>query len=140
MQGVRRRLVFVVLYEGIAIVMTSVGLKWLSGQDLAHSGALAVMASAIAVAWNVVFNQLFEEWESRQKVRGRSLWRRVAHAVGFEGGLVALLVPVLAWWLDIGLWQALVLDLGLMVFFLIYTFVFNWAFDKVFGLPRAAAA
>ena len=38
------------------------------------------------------------------------------------------------------LWQALVMDLGLVVFFLCYTFVFNWAFDQVFGLPASAAA
>ena len=52
---------------------------------------------------------------------------------------MAFLVPVFAWWLDVSLWQALVMDLGLVVFFLIYTFVFNWAFDLVFGLPASAA-
>ena len=35
--------------------------------------------------------------------------------------------------------QALVMDLGLVVFFLCYTFVFNWGFDQVFGLPASAA-
>ena len=44
-----------------------------------------------------------------------------------------------AWWLDVSLWDALVMDLGLVVFFLIYTFVFNWAFDAIFGLPASAA-
>ena len=28
--------------------------------------------------------------------------------------------------------------LGLILFFLGYTFVFNWAFDRLFGLPLAA--
>ena len=37
------------------------------------------------------------------------------------------------------LWDALVMDLGLVVFFLVYTFVFNWAFDAIFGLPASAA-
>ena len=32
------------------------------------------------------------------------------------------------------------MDLGLVVFFLCYTFVFNWAFDRVFGLPASAMA
>jgi len=31
------------------------------------------------------------------------------------------------------------MDLGLVIFFLVYTFVFNWAFDRVFGLPASAA-
>ena len=101
--------------------------------------AVSAASSAIAVAWNLVFNTLFERWEARQSVRGRSVARRVAHAVGFEGGLVLFLVPLFAWWFDVGLWQALVMDLGLLLFFLAYTFVFNWCFDRVFGLPASAA-
>jgi uncharacterized membrane protein len=139
MQGLKRRVVYISLYEGIAIVVASAGLALMTGQSAGHSGVAAVMASVIAVLWNLSFNALFERWESRQKVRGRSLRRRIAHAIGFEGGLVAFLVPVFAWWLDVSLWQALVMDLGLVVFFLIYTFVFNWAFDWVFGLPASAA-
>jgi len=47
-------------------------------------------------------------------------------------------VPLMAWWFDATLWQALVMDLGLLVFFLVYAFVFNWVFDRVFGLPSSA--
>ena len=139
MQGLKRRVVYISLYEGIAIVAASAGLALMSGQGLGHSGVLAVIASVIAVLWNLTFNALFERWESRQAVRGRSVRRRVAHAIGFEGGLVAFLVPIFAWWLDVSLWEALVMDLGLVVFFLAYTFVFNWAFDAIFGLPASAA-
>ncbi len=138
MQGLKRRVVYITLYEGIAIVAASAGLALMSGQGVGHSGVLAVIASVIAVAWNLAFNALFERWESRQAVRGRSVRRRIAHAIGFEGGLVAFLVPVFAWWLDVSLWQALVMDLGLVLFFLVYTFAFNWAFDHLFGLPASA--
>jgi uncharacterized membrane protein len=62
----------------------------------------------------------------------------VAHGVGFEGGLTVLLVPVMAWWLDTTLWVAFMTDLGLLAFFLVYTMVFTWAFDQVFGLPQSA--
>ena len=134
MQGIRRRIVFVTLYELIAIVATSAGLAAFSDSGLQR----AVVSSAVAVVWNVVFNTLFERWEARQTVRGRSLARRAAHAIGFEGGLVVTLVPFFAWWLDISLWQAFVLDLGLLLFFLVYTFVFNWVFDRAFGLPASA--
>ncbi len=138
MQGIRRRIVFVTLYELIAIVATSAGLAAFSDSGLQRAGVAAVVSSAVAVVWNVVFNTLFERWEARQSVRGRSLARRAAHAIGFEGGLVVTLVPFFAWWLDISLWQAFVLDLGLLLFFLVYTFVFNWTFDRIFGLPASA--
>ena len=139
MQGFQRRVVYISLYEGIAIVAASAGLALMTDAGLGHSGVLAVAASVIAVIWNLVFNALFERWESRQAVRGRSVRRRMAHAVGFEGGLIAVLVPLFAWGLGVTLWQALVMDLGLVVFFLVYTFVFNWGFDRVFGLPASAA-
>ena len=42
--------------------------------------------------------------------------------------------------LNVSLWQALILDLGLIVFFLVYAFLFNLAFDRVFGLPASAQA
>jgi len=51
---------------------------------------------------------------------------------------VFTLVPLFAWWFGISLWQAFVMDLALIVFFLCYTFVFNWGFDRVFGLPASA--
>lgn len=138
MQGIKRKVIYITLYEVIAIAMSTAGLALLSGAEMGHASVAAVAASAIAVVWNLVFNTLFERWEARQAKKGRSLLRRVAHAVGFEGGLVVTLVPLFAWWLDISLWQAFVLDLGLIVFFLVYTFVFNLLFDRVFGLPTSA--
>ncbi len=138
--GLRRRVVYVTLYELLAIAAATVGLMWLSDQSAGHSGVVAVLASAIAVLWNVLFNTLFERWEARQTVRGRSLRRRVAHAIGFEGGLALILVPVFAWWFNVSLWQALVMDFWMVLFFLLYTFGFNWAFDRIFGLPASACA
>ncbi|KRD21796.1 hypothetical protein ASE39_05165 [Acidovorax sp. Root267] len=140
LQGLKRRLIYVSLYELIAIAAATAGLALLSGQGAGHSSVVAVAASVIAIVWNIVFNWAFERWEARQPVRGRSVARRVAHAIGFEGGLVFTLVPLFAWWFGISLWHAFVMDLGLIVFFLCYTFVFNWVFDHLFGLPASAMA
>ena len=138
LQGPWRRVIYVTLYELIAIAAATLGLAALTGQGAGHSSVVAVAASAIAVVWNLLFNWAFERWEARQVVRGRSVRRRIAHAIGFEGGLVFTLVPLFAWWFDVSLWQAFVMDLALIVFFLVYTFVFNWVFDRVFGLPASA--
>nr|WP_240456866.1 PACE efflux transporter [Acidovorax sp. 1608163] len=138
LQGPKRRVLYVTLYELIAIAAATLGLAVLTGQGAGHSGVVAVAASAVAVVWNVVFNWAFERWEARQAVRGRGIGRRIAHAIGFEGGLVFTLVPLFAWWFNVSLWQAFVMDLALIVFFLCYTFVFNWVFDRVFGLPASA--
>jgi len=138
LQGPWRRVLYVALYEGIAIAVVT--LAFVAGDESVGSASgVAVGSSLIAVVWNLVFNALFERWEARQAVRGRSRARRVAHAIGFEGGLGLWLVPFMAWWLGVGLWQALLLDLGLLLFFLLYTFAFTWVFDHTFGLPAAAA-
>ena len=138
LQGVLRRVVYVALYEGLAIAFVTIA--FVAGdQSLGSASGVAGGSSLIAVLWILVFNAAFERWESRQRVRGRSRARRLAHAIGFEGGLALWLVPFMAWWLEVGLWQALLLDLGLLLFFLAYPFVFTWVFDRLFGLPRAAA-
>ena len=137
MQGWKRRVVYVSLYEGIAITLTAAVLAAL-GHGPMDSLVASVGASVLAVTWNLIFNAMFESWERRQAVKGRSIRRRVAHAIGFEGGLVLSMVPFFAWWLEVGLWEAFVMDLGFITFFLVYTFVFSWCFDKVFGLPASA--
>jgi uncharacterized membrane protein len=99
---------------------------------------LAVVLSAVALTWSYIFNGLFERWESGQAVRGRSLARRLAHGVGFEGGLTVLLIPVMSLWLDISPLEAFLANLGLLAFFFVYAIGFTWAFDRVFGLPASA--
>ena len=51
-----------------------------------------------------------------------------------------VLIPLMAWWFGVTLWEATVMEAGLLVFFLVYTYVFNWCFDHVFGLPASASA
>ena len=140
MQGIKRKVIYATLFELIAIALTSSVLMLLAGHDAGHASVAAAASSAIALLWNLIYNTLFEAWEARQAARGRSWMRRAAHAAGFEGGLVVLLVPLFAWWLEISLWQAFVLDLGLVLFFMVYTFLFSLAFDRIFGLPASAQA
>lgn len=138
LQGLRRRVIYVALFEGVAIAVVTLALMAFTGESPSSAGGLAVASSAIAISWNMVFNAWFERWERKQTVRGRSAARRIAHAIGFEGGLLFWLVPFFAWWLGVSLWTALVMDVGLLVFFLVYTFLFTWAFDRLFGLPASA--
>jgi uncharacterized membrane protein len=101
---------------------------------------LTVTMSMIAMAWNYGFNALFERWEARQSVKGRSWPRRIAHGLLFEGGLTMILVPVMAVAMDLTLWEALVADIGILIFFLVYAMAFTWAFDRIFGLPDTASS
>ncbi|MGB8667052.1 MAG: PACE efflux transporter [Serratia inhibens] len=138
MQGVKRKLVYVTAYEIIGMAISALGLALLSGNAPSSTGPLAVIITTIAVSWNFIYNSLFELWESRQTSRTRTLKRRIVHAVGFQLTLVVYLIPLIAWWMGISLLEALLLDMALIVIIPCYTFVFNWAFDLIFGLPASA--
>ncbi|MDD1962733.1 MAG: PACE efflux transporter [Pseudomonas capeferrum] len=140
MQGVKRKLVYVTFYELIGLCMSTLGLAYLSETEASHTGPLAVMITTIAMLWNLIYNTLFERWESRQAKRGRSVGRRVAHAIGFQLTLVVYLIPLIAWWLGMSLVEAFVVDLAFIILVPCYTFAYNWAFDRIFGLPRSALA
>lgn len=134
-----RRVVQALLYEGIAIAVVAPALAaFYTAEPAGSTFVLTVLMSTVALIWNYGFNALFERWEARQAVRGRSARRRVAHGIGFEGGLALILVPLVSWWLSIGLVEALLVDLSILAFFFFYTVAFTWAFDRVFGLPESA--
>jgi uncharacterized membrane protein len=84
----------------------------------------------------MLFNALFDQAQRRMGFQ-RNVSARAVHAVLFEVGLILAVVPLAAWWLDISLWHALVLDIGIALFFLPYTFAFNWLYDNLRDSLRA---
>lgn len=138
MQGLKRRIVYVSSYEVIGMVISSVGLALLAGDSVEHTGPLSVMITTIAVTWNFIYNILYEKWEAWQDSKSRTIKRRIVHAIGFQITLVIFLIPLIAWWMDISLVAAFWLDVAFIIIIPIYTFIFNWTFDKLFGLPVSA--
>lgn len=134
----QRKLLQAALYETGAVLLVTPIIILIFNHDLMSSFWLSVAMSTIAMLWNYAFNTLFEAWEKRQTTKGRSWQRRVAHAIGFEGGLAVFFVPLVAYWLSVSWWVALVTDAGLLLLFLLYTVAFTWLFDRVFGLPASA--
>lgn len=139
MQKRTRKLVQAILYEVIAVALVTPVVVLMFDESIGVSGLLAILMSLIAVSWNYVFNSMFEYWEAKQTQKGRSMHRRLMHAVGFECGLVIFTVPLIAYWLKFSLWAALIADIGLLVFFFFYAVAFYWCFDKLFGLPESAS-
>ena len=136
------RFLHAVLFELVALLLCAPVMSWLLGVSFAHAGLLTLMISLVAMAWNVIFNTIFDRLERRWKaqaisgtsataVQPRRFSVRLTHAVVFEAGLILAVVPMAAWWLKIGLIEAFVLDIGLVLFFLPYTLVFNWCYDKI---------
>lgn len=129
------------LFETIAITLTTVITVLLLNKPVATMGALAVSLSLMAMLCNYFYNLVFDHWRMRcgeSSPSQRSTVTRAIHAMGFELTFVTITLPIIAWWLNMGLWQALLLDISFAVFFIFYTFAYNWAYDRVFPIPIKA--
>ncbi|WP_374373450.1 PACE efflux transporter [Tabrizicola sp.] len=138
MTPTRRKIVYAVSFETLGTLVATIALMLMSEASAGSSLVLSILTATIALSWSFVFNTVFEAWEARQPVKGRSLRRRTAHALMFEGGLVLICIPVMAWWLQVGYLEALVYEAGLIALFIAYTYAFTWGFDRIFGLPASA--
>jgi uncharacterized membrane protein len=126
----RERAVHALIFEVLAVALTAPVLSWVMKMPMAHAGLLTLMISLVAMTWNMIFNSMFDRIERHWRLV-RTMAMRMVHATAFEAGLVAIVVPLVAWWLDMSLLDALILDIGLLLFFLPYTFVFNLVYDKL---------
>lgn len=103
-----------------------------------HSiGVVGVVSATLATLWNIAYNFIFDV--SLKRYTGtteKTLRSRMLHAVLFEVGLLIGLLPFIAWYLGISLWQAFLMDVSFALFYMVYALGFNWAYDKIFPLPE----
>lgn len=100
------------------------------------SAVIIVGSATVAMAWNYLFNLGFDHaLHARRGTTEKTVPLRILHAVLFEVGLLLMLMPLIAWYLGISLWQALLMDLAFALFYMAYAFAYNWAYDRVFPLP-----
>ncbi|WP_350431005.1 PACE efflux transporter [Shewanella sp. H8] len=89
---------------------------------------VSIGISLCAVTWNYIYNIWFDKLLGSDRVT-RKLPTRIVHAMCFEGGLLVVTLPMVSWYLSLNLIDTLMLEGGVLVFFLIYTGVFNWLYD-----------
>lgn len=123
------RIFHAVSFELVALLcIVPVGALF-SDQHASHLVMVGAGLSLFTVVWNFIYNLLFDRILQDDR-RNRTARLRVMHAVGFEGSLVVVTVPVLSWVLQISLMQALVVEAGFLLFFFVYTIAFNWLYDR----------
>ncbi|SMF42427.1 Uncharacterized membrane protein [Xaviernesmea oryzae] len=124
-------------FEVIALLIVTPLGALAFGKPLSDIGVIAIGGATIATGWNYLYNLGFDHLMRRltggtQKTPAI----RVGHAILFEVGLLIVLLPFVAWYLDISLWEALIMDVAFAVFYVFYAFAFNWAYDRLFPLPE----
>ena len=125
-----------VMFEIIGLALVIPGGAMLFNLPATHMGVIGVGSATVATLWNFVFNLGFDHAMLRftgHTRKTRAL--RVLHALLFEGGLLVLLLPPMAWYLGMGLWETFLMDLAIVVFYVVYAFLFNLAYDRAFPVP-----
>jgi uncharacterized membrane protein len=129
------------LFEAVALAIFVPGSAAVFGQPVGDMSVIGVASATIATVWNFLFNLGFDR--TLRALRGsvhKTLAIRVAHTLLFEAGLVVMLIPLIAWYLGIGLWDALLMDMAIVIFYLVYGFLFNIAYDRIFPVGAPARA
>ncbi|EJC7017399.1 hypothetical protein BBM20_02990 [Vibrio parahaemolyticus] len=131
------RIFHAVLFELMALAIIVPTAALITGKGSSGLALVGIGLSLYTVVWNYIYNLYFDKWFGSNRA-DRSLAMRLGHTIGFEGGLIFISIPVIAWFLEITFLQALMLEAGFLVFFLFYATGFNWLYDKVqpFGKMR----
>ena len=139
MRSLADRIRHTILFEVIAITLFALVGGWILGLPVEATGALGLMFSALAMVWNLAFNWMFDLWDRRYRgMATRGFVVRAVHAALFELGLVVAGLFLIVWWLEVGYREAFLIDISSSAFFLVYAFVYNWAYDRVFPPPGLA--
>lgn len=136
MRTFRDRVRHALMFEAVALAIFIPGSAAVFDQPMNHMGVIGIASATIATVWNFVFNMGFDR--AMLHLRGsvhKTMAIRVTHTFLFEAGLVVMLIPMIAWYLGIGLWAALLMDLAIVAFYLVYGFLFNIVYDWMFPIP-----
>ena len=127
----------VLLFEIGGLLLITPPFIWASGVSAMDSLGLLAVIALIAALWNAGYNTSFDWVEGRMTGRTadrRPYLMRMAHAVGFEGGLILISLPIIMAWTGMSWIEALLADIALALAYVVYAFFFNLGYDRVFPI------
>lgn len=138
LRGFWDRMRYTLMFEALLITMVGIGLAYFTAREFLDTGTLALLLSIKAMLINLVYNYAFDRFDLRhgRVPSQRSTNGRLLHAVGFELVLVLTSLPIVMWWLEMSLWQALVMDLTIMAMIVVYTYLFTLCYDHWFPVAQ----
>ncbi|WP_077552961.1 PACE efflux transporter [Rodentibacter ratti] len=130
MMTLKERLLHSALFEIGAVGVSTIAMLLVSPDKGSVALGVGILMSVVAMVWNLIFNSLFDKiFTAPRETRGIVI--RILHTVMFECGLLIATVPMIAYFLQLTLWQALMADIGLTILIMIYALIFNWIYDNV---------
>ena len=101
-----------------------------SDVDMGNMTGLAIGLSLTAMCWNYVYNLMFDKKFGTNRIE-RSVALRIGHGFVFELGLLFTTLPAIMWILNMDLITALILDMGMIIFFMVFAIIYNWCYDLI---------
>lgn len=129
-RSLKERAFHAITFEIVALLICAPLFAFLLNRSVLEMGLMTLIIATIAVIWNFIYNVLFDHI-TRSFIKKRGVAVRIIHALIFEIGLIFITVPIIAGSLNMTLFKALMMDIGILLFFLPYTVVFNWIYDVV---------
>ena len=128
--NVKERILHSVLFEAIALIFVITAAIVFTDTEAKSATGLAVGLSLIAMVWNYIYNLGFDRIFGQNRIK-RSIKMRLGHGLGFELGMVVATLPLMMWMLQLDFWTVFIMDLGVVIFFLVYAIIYNWAYDVI---------
>ena len=134
LRSARERLLQTLAYEvgGLAVATPLYALAFGAGAQ--DSAVLLLLLSVAVMLWSPIHNTLFDwvEWRCAGRLASDRPHRlRLIHALSHEATAVVVTLPILMGYGGLGLFEALVADLGLTLIYTLYAYAFHWTYDRL---------
>jgi len=126
----KERIFHSVLFEAVALIFVITAATVFTDAGAKSATGLAVGLSLIAMGWNYIYNLGFDRIFGQNRIE-RTFKMRIGHGLGFELGMIFATLPLMMWVLKLDFWTVFVMDIGVVIFFLVYAIVYNWAYDLI---------
>ena len=130
----RERVIQTLSYEIGSVLVAAPVYQWVFGVSAGESLQLLLTLSVAVMLWLPVYSSVFDWLDARWFRRVASDRRgtsRCVHAFCYELSTLIVTVPLIVWMGEYTWLEALLLDLGLTVFYTAYAWFFDWGFDRL---------
>lgn len=125
-------------YECGAIVLRTLCTLAVADTALSSASAFSLFSSFTVLLLTLTHTKVFDYFLWRSKgslVKTRKI--RLLHCVSYELAGAAISIPLTLWLLDFNLTQALWREALMFIVFLLYTYLYNYGYDRLFPVPHA---
>jgi uncharacterized membrane protein/S-adenosylmethionine/arginine decarboxylase-like enzyme len=142
LRSLRERIIQTLFYEAGGLLLVTPAYGWITGHTSAESLKTLVAVSIATMTWAALHNTFFDYFEAcfTQRVASERphVWRAV-HACSSEASSIIVTTPVIMIVGGYGLWDALLIDIGLTLAYAAYGYLYHVGFDFLRPMHEAPA-